>query len=587
MIEQFHFLRPGWLLLLLPLIGLLWALQRRRFDSAGWRRVIDARLLPFLLGEAQQERRLWPHYLLAAVGLLGILALAGPTWEKLPRPLYQSQAGLVILLDLSRSMEVADTRPSRLVRARHKIADILQRRREGQTALVVYAADAFTVTPLTDDVATIQALLPSLEPNLMPSQGSRAARALQRGIELFNNGGVSQGDLLLISDGFDAAELQRIEDLLAAHPEHRLSVLAVGTPAGGPIPLRSGGFLQDRNGEIVIATLNEDALRRIARQGGGVYASISADDLDINALGYLLESRLDDRTAEVDNRSAEIWRELGPGLLLLALPLAALAFRRGLIYGLSLFLLILPPPADALEWNDLWWNSNQQALELLQSDQPGAASERFRRPDWRGVAEYRAGDYAAALESWEGLDGETAQYNRATALAQLQRYPDALDAYDELLKTNPQHADARFNRDRIAEWLQQQQEQQQEQAQQQQQQQAQQNREQSRDGAGDSSQSADAQQQPEPEEAAGAGERRSELDDPQTGSAEAEQLPRPDDDAAGQPGDTIANLDQQMSEQASEQWLRKIPDDPGGLLRRKFLYQYRQRGEHDAEAQPW
>lgn len=583
MIEQFHFLRPGWLLLILPLGGLLWALSRHRIDSAGWRQVVDARLLPFLLSDAQRGRDRWPRYLLAALGLLGILALAGPTWEKRPQPVYQSQAGLVILLDLSRSMDAADIRPSRLARARHKIADILQRRSEGQTALVVYAADAFTVTPLTDDVATIQALLPSLETTLMPAQGSRAARALARGIDLFANGGVASGDLLLISDGFDTAELDRVEAVLDAHPEHRLSILAVGTRDGGPIPLRSGGFLHDSAGELVLATLRETALRQVAQRGGGVYASISADDLDINALGYLLESRLDDHAAEVSDRSAELWRELGPGVLLLALPLAALAFRRGLIFVLPLALCLAPPAADAREWDGFWQNPNQQALDLLEGDQPAAAAERFTRPDWRGVARYRAEDYAAALEAWQDLRGETARYNRATALARLQRFTDALAAYDELLQQNPEHADARYNRDRIAEWMERQQREQEDAAQAQ-------NRPQTGDDAHEPGGSGDqAQQDGDGEIAAGddPGQRQDAPPPAATQNAESEAPPQNGETENRDGGETVANLDRPVSEQAAEQWLRKIPDDPGGLLRRKFLYQYRQRGDLEAEAMPW
>ncbi len=169
------------------------------------------------------------------VATLAIVALAGPTWEKQQQAMYQQRSALVVALDLSRSMDATDIRPSRLARARHKIADILNLRNEGQSALVVYAADAFAVTPLTTDVKTILALLPDLETGLMPAQGTRADRALERALELFDNSAVAQGDVLLVTDGISDMELQRIEVLLEQNPGQRVSVLAIGTPDGGPI----------------------------------------------------------------------------------------------------------------------------------------------------------------------------------------------------------------------------------------------------------------------------------------------------------------------------------------------------------------
>ena len=125
--------------------------------------------------------------------------------------MYQQQSALVIALDLSRSMDAADIRPSRLVRARHKIADILRLRLEGQSALLVYAAGAFAVTPQTSDVDTILALLPVLETRMMPTQGTRADRAIAQALELFANSGQQQGDLLLVTDGVSDEDVQGIE----------------------------------------------------------------------------------------------------------------------------------------------------------------------------------------------------------------------------------------------------------------------------------------------------------------------------------------------------------------------------------------
>ncbi len=602
MIELFHFLRPGWLLLLLPLAGLYWLLLRVARDSGGWRAIIDARLLPFVLtgGEARDS---WLRRLLFAAAALSVLALAGPTWEQLPQPVYHKNASIVIALDLSRSMNAADIRPSRLARARHKIADILNLKLEGQSALVVYAADAFTVTPLTTDVDTILALLPGLGSELMPAQGTRADRAVALAFELLANAGVSRGDVLLVSDGLSDEELELTAALHRQNPEHRLSVLAVGTVEGGPIPLKNGGFLKRRDGSIVIAGLREDNLRSLASSGGGVFATLAADDIDINSIAYLFETSIDEREASLSEQSADLWRELGPWLILLCLPLAALVFRRGLIWMLPLGLLLGPPPADAADWQGLWQNRDQRARDMFEQQRHDDAAELFRNQDWRAASKYRSGDFAGALETWDAQDTDSALYNRGNALARLGRYDEALASYSQLLQRNPDHADALHNKQAIEEWLRQQQQQagqdQSENGEGQQSQQAggaqsegQQSAQDSKQG--DSTQSAEAEQSQggqQPDEAGGAqNESESRPAEAQAQSQDDGEAPEQAQTEAAQdapPREEVASVDEKMSQQAAEQWLRKIPDDPGGLLRRKFLYQYRKRGGVDAEAQPW
>lgn len=228
-------------------------------------------------------------------------------------------------------------------------------------------------------------------------------------------------------------------------------------------------------------------------------------------------------------------------------------FRRGLIWLFPFYILVLPPDAQALDWSTWWQNNDQRANQLFEQGEHAAAAELFDDPDWKASSNYRAGDYAAALDTWEQLESEAADYNHANALARLGRLDDALAAYDKLLQQNPAHEDARYNKQAIEEFLKNQQPQQQQGQQGEQQQQQQ----------GDQQQGDTQQQQ----------------------SQAQEQENKADQQAAE--GETMAELDQQMSEQAAEQWLRKIPDDPGGLLRRKFIYQYRKRGGVDTEGKPW
>ena len=204
MLENLHFIQPLWLLALIPLLLLAWRVYRPGGGDNPWTRIVDARLLPLLMvGQAHKLNRIAPW--LAATGwIIAVLALANPTWERKPQPVYQTMAARVVVLDLSRSMDATDLKPSRLVRARYKVEDVLALGAEGQTGLVVYAGDAFTVSPLTRDANTIRALLKVLEPGLMPAPGNRADLGLLKAGELLRQAGVSNGQVLLIADGVEA-----------------------------------------------------------------------------------------------------------------------------------------------------------------------------------------------------------------------------------------------------------------------------------------------------------------------------------------------------------------------------------------------
>ncbi len=589
MIEQFHFLRPAWLLALIPLLLLLWQSLRQRHSSRSWQSVVDAELLPHLLSgkESIKGNRLW--ILSAICGFFGIVALAGPVWEKLPQPIFNQQSALVIALDLSRSMDVGDVKPSRLIRARHKIADILSRRKEGQTALVNYAADAFVVTPLTEDTHTISALLPSLGTDIMPAQGSRADKALIQALELFNNAGVAQGDVLLVSDGFSQRETEAMRQLLETNSSLRLSVLGVGTQEGGPIPLASGSFFKDKQGSIVIPRLNEKEMRGIVDIGGGSFQIIDTTDADIDALLDAMRDSAFEGSTRASDLKADIWREQGPWLILMVIPLVVLVFRRGVIFLLPFLLLPLAPETKAIGWDELWQNANQRGNQAFQQGEHQSAAELFDKPEWKASSLYRAEDYEQALQYWEAGDSADAHYNRGNALAKLGRLEESISAYDQALQKNKSHEDAAFNKKQVEEQLKQQQQQQQseqdqkDQGQEDQGQEDQGQQNDSQQSSGDEGQSRQNQSvEPQSQQQAAKPEEADKGDLDQAEKAQSEES-----EPAQSPGETQQSLDKQMSEQATEQWLRKIPDDPGGLLRRKFLFQYRQRSDNSKAQEAW
>jgi Ca-activated chloride channel family protein len=554
--------------------------------SRNWISVVDSGLLPHLLAGKTRVGEPWPAIGVAIVGLFAIIALAGPVWEKLPQKVFRQQAAVVILLDLSRSMDATDIKPSRLTRARHKIADILTLRREGRTALVVYAADAFVVTPLTEDGETIKALLPSLSTDIMPAQGSRVDRALRQALELFDNEGVRRGDVLIVSDGISAIEMDEVERVLEQAPGVRLSILATGSESGAPIPLSNGGFMKDSKGSIVITRMRVDNLAKLVQKGAGELVTISTDDRDIEAILKRIRRNATDSEIIASDVSADIWREQGPWLILLVLPFVALIFRRGVLFLVPLMLLPIPPEAGAFGWDHLWQNQNQRGSVQFEKGDHEQAAELFNHPGWKASALYRAGSYDEAVRYWGEQDSDNAHYNRANALARLGRFEDAIKAYERALDMNPQHQDASYNKRLLEDAMQQQQQQQQEGQGRQNQQQG--NQQQQSDSSGEGQQSSTAAEsqrnaksrQDEPDQ---------QVDSRQQRQTEAETSTTDSIQSGEQTGkaEARAEMEQAMSEQAANQWLRRIPDDPGGLLRRKFIYQYRNRDDHSVEDIPW
>ncbi|WP_375176993.1 VWA domain-containing protein [Marinobacter mobilis] len=603
---DFHFLRPFWLLLLL-LIPLLPLIQRRAASSEnGWKRIIPPHLLGPLMGDASgqsrpHKRRLLPVTMLV---LLLAVALAGPAWRQVATPVQQQNDSLVIVLDLSLSMLATDVMPDRLTVAKRKIRDILVSRQASLSALVVYSADAHLVAPLTDDRRTIEGMLDVLDPTLMPSAGNRADLAIAQAVTLLNNGARGPGRIVLITDDVSTRYQQAIRNQMN-DSRYSLSALVVGTEEGGPIPLSGHGFIRQGN-DIVLARANPSALERLAEATGGRSHPLTLDDQDIKALQ--LRSADGNSWQDTDqDLSVERWQDDGYWLLWLILPLFALSWRQGSLLVVMVIVLpaLQPSPAMAMDWDDLWSRPDQRGEALIAED-PERAAERFDDPEWRGSALYRAGDYEGAARSFAQSEHAEARYNRANALARSGKLQEAIDEYNTVLAEAPDHEDALINRDIVKELLEQQQSQNQDG-----------DGEQDSEGENEENQnnqsSSGSGEQPQPGENDNGGDEGSPQSAPQDGdnsqgqpddSGEADQPSQPDQepesdgesqrtndepsDGEEQPAPALSELDTAPLSQGQEQWLRRVPDDPGGLLRRKFLQQYQNREtQPDKGDTPW
>jgi len=439
------FLRPLWFLALIPLAWLLWRLWRRRAGADTWSALVDPHLLPHLLVGGAEGSGRWPLVLLGVGWLILVVALAGPVWRQLPQPVFSLDARSVILLDLSPSLNAADVSPSRLTRARFETLDLLKAMREGQVGLIAFGPDPFLVSPLSADANTIAAQVPMLTTDLIPVPGARRTdRALEMAAGMLERAGGGAGHVILITDGVGnlAGSLESARRL--ADAGHRLSVLAVGTLDGAPVPRPGGGFEQGADGALQIARLERDRLRELARTGNGRYLEAGVGEADTQAL--IAAAPRPETRIEASRLTADRWREEGPWLILLLLPLAALAFRRGwLVPVLAAVLLVPPDRALAFEWADLWWSADQQGARELAAGRPDSAAEHFSDPAWRAAASYRAGQFEQALDALDGLAGAAPEYNRGNALARLGRLEEAAAAYERVLEQDPDQADARHN----------------------------------------------------------------------------------------------------------------------------------------------
>ncbi|KLD75128.1 tetratricopeptide repeat protein [Xanthomonas hyacinthi] len=592
-LETLHLLRPQWLwaLALLPLLGWSWLRRRRRRNV--WRHAVDAHLLPHLLAKEDGRQSLSGLWLAALGYLLAVVALAGPSWRQEQQPLWQSRTPLVIALDLSPRIEAGDLPPSRLLQARAKLATLLRERAGGEVALLAYAGEPYTVAPLTDDAANVALFLDALSPQVMPAPGQRTDLAIDWAAQLLRQAGFTRGDILLLSDQADAPARQAAAR--AAGQGYRVSVLGLGSA--------QGAAYRDGQGGVGHAQLDAASLRALAAAGSGRYATLAPTDADLRELGVLQPAQQQDATAAGEH-SGRVWLDQGYWLLPPLLLLALSAFRRragGAVLLLLLLPLAMPLPAHAAAAEAVggdWWRRPDQV--------------RQQRLD-AGVQAYRKGDFAAAQHQFEGIDSDQGWYNLGNALARQGRYDEAIDAYDKALRQHPQMADARANRAAV-DAARKRQSGQNDSAQnkpgQQGKDQAQQNQKgQSQPGAGGGPKGQDPAQAKAPAPADAQGQPGQKNAQSQAGSKEKDASPpgppKPGDAQAQQQADAAQRQQMQQAmaqqgtagkqaaaraaaaaaetpqqreqRQAVEAWLRRVPDDPGNLLRAKFKLEHERR----------
>lgn len=680
-----HWLRPLWLLAIPPALLLFYWHWHTHRGQSQWQRVIDPALLSYLLNNSAnvltERKRALPVAACALATSIGLVALAGPAWEKVPQTPIKASSTVIVIADLTLSMHTQDIAPSRLTRMRFKLLELLARREEGQTALIAYSGDAHLVSPLTDDAKTIAALVPSLSPEIMPSIGSNAKAAFLLAETLLKTT-PDRARIVWFTDEVlsrDKAEVSRLVSASGAE----LIIIGIGTATGGPIPLPNGKFLKNARGTIATAKLDSTTLRSLASSSGGTYINMRDDNSDIalalkstatSDFSHASNNPLVDDYAQ-DTLMFDAWLDRGASLCFFILPIALCAFRRGWVLTC---LLLLPlasiqpiatyaddspvnvPPSQvessatddtavlkqqpkSWQFKNLWQSPDQQAQKLWRNQQYEQAAQLFKRSDWRGAAAFRGKQYEKALDAFtQNLAAEKnaasitdtsnlsktadaykdvsaeekktlayAHYNFAHALARNGSLPEAIEQYAQALKLKEDFAAASEAKTIVEKLLEQSQSEQQDPSQDNAEEPANnssddpsdENSQPGQQTQNDANQQDNAQDRTASDSEQSADNNSAQNEDQSSRSADfSGTLEEPAKPNESEPGTAFDGADTQIDELTGgaeekdqeaasqqslptqkqlneaeqvklQQWLNKIEDDPGGLLRRKFQYE--------------
>jgi Ca-activated chloride channel family protein len=264
-----------------------------------------------------------PIHLIVALILIATVGLAGPTWQREVTPFTEDKAPLVVVLDVSKSMNAIDVQPTRLERAKHKIRDLLELRAAARTGLIAYAGSAHMVMPLTDDAAVLEMYLMALETKIMPVEGKEAGRALETARQMLERDEVP-GSILFVTDALPSEQLAAFVEH-AQSSQDALLVLGVGTSAGGPVRM-GDDFVTDSAGGRITARLDKEGLEAVSREAGAFVATVTLDDRDVDRIQRHVQSHLE--SVREDDESAR-WRDFGYYLVFPVALLGLLWFRRG------------------------------------------------------------------------------------------------------------------------------------------------------------------------------------------------------------------------------------------------------------------
>ncbi|MHA7130554.1 VWA domain-containing protein [Algoriphagus namhaensis] len=427
--EKFHFLRPDFLWLFVPLLA--WfaiSLLSIRQDLA-WKQMISPHLRPYVIRKGSEKLKFWMQGLLLLSMSLGICALSGPTWKQVEVPGKELETPLVVLLELSSSMLEDDLQPTRLERAKFKISDFLDKDPRARAALIGFAGTAHTIMPLTRDYNLILSHIDGLSPDVMPLTGSdlAAGLALADSLTAITD---APGTILILSDEVSDETFSLIQDYViqSKNQVEFLPMFAVGAEVQEQMNLL--GRLQ---------ALDKVNVNRL-----------TLDNSDVEAIAKRISGNL--IFTEQDGFKEDEWQDMG---MILVIPMAVLLlfwFRRGWVLY-SVLILTFTSCGKVETFEDLWYSKDYQGQRLMDNQDYDGAAGRFEDPMRRGVAYYKAGAYTDAIQAFRQDSSAQGAYNLGLAYAQTGDFLSAEMAFAKAIELDPNLDQAKTIQNQLAELI--------------------------------------------------------------------------------------------------------------------------------------
>ena len=448
--EKFHFLRPDYLWLSIPLaiIVLLGVLVYSENNS--WKKHIGKHLRPYVIQKGTAWKSRLIHLSLFIMFGLALFGFLGPTWEEVKEPTKKLESQLVIALDLSQSMLATDVSPTRLERAKFKIQDFLEANPRAETSLKVFTESTHTVIPFTTDYKIILDHLDGLKPSMMPNHGTSYNNLFTNLDSLFV-GNKAEGKILLITDDLEGMDVQKVSAFMQQN-NVLLKVYPISTLSGGTVPsFRNAKYPLKVNGKIITSQRNQSLSRDLQAIDKVDVLDMSLDNSDVKLLAEDISKNL--VFEEKPDTEDENWLDNGYLFVLPLLILFGFSFRKGwAIYSLLFFMSLTScsqfsedDSLNKMTFKDLWLTKNYQGQQAYNKGDYMEASKLFKDPMNQGVSYYKQGDYLSAKTSFEKDSSNTGLYNLGLTYAKLGDLKKSQDIFELLIAKDPSFNGAEEN----------------------------------------------------------------------------------------------------------------------------------------------
>lgn len=299
-LSNFHLLRPWGLLLVVPAFALWWLARQAADTTRRWSEVIEPALLRALVVGGGGGPRFGPHDLLLVAWLATALASAGPTWQREPSPFAEQAPPAMIVLKVTPSMTTPDLAPTRLDRARQKLADLLKSRDGMPAGLIAYSGSVHLVLPPTPDAGVVVGMADALSPAVMPREGDRLADAVALAAKVLRDDGQG-GSILVIADTVAPGQTEALRQIASHSP---IVFFAMAPPAAVDADTSLSAAVSALDAKEIVTTIDNADVAAIAR-------------------------RLADAPGAAVASEAQRWEEAGYWLVPVIALIGLLWFRRG------------------------------------------------------------------------------------------------------------------------------------------------------------------------------------------------------------------------------------------------------------------